>query len=100
MQERKERGLCYNCDEKFQPGHKCSRPRLFLLEGVELDELEEIQVEEVFPKEETEAEPQEAELLGISLHALHALACLGMSCCTKSHVGDGEDRGATCSGSH
>jgi hypothetical protein len=74
MQERKERGLCYNCDEKFQPGHKCSRPRLFLLEGVELDELEEIQVEEVFPKEETEAEPQEAELLGISLHALHALA--------------------------
>jgi hypothetical protein len=24
MQERREKGLCYNCDEKFQPGHRCS----------------------------------------------------------------------------
>lgn len=38
MQERREKGLCYNCDEKFQADHRCSRPRLFLLEGVELHE--------------------------------------------------------------
>jgi len=24
MQERRENGLCYNCDEKFQPGHRCN----------------------------------------------------------------------------
>jgi hypothetical protein len=62
--------MCYNWDEKFQPGHRCSRPRLFLLEGVELGELEEIMVEEIVHKEELECEPQEAGLLGISLHAL------------------------------
>jgi len=70
MQERREKGLCYNCDEKFQPGHRCNRPRLFLLEGVELGEPEEIRVEEVEPEEESEGEPQGAELLGISMHAL------------------------------
>jgi len=70
MQERREKGLCYNCDEKFQPGHRCNRPRLFLLEGVELEGPEEIRVEEVVQKEEPEAVPQEAELPGISLHAL------------------------------
>lgn len=70
MQEMKEKGLCYNCDEKFQPGHRCSRPRLFLLEGVTLEESEEIRVEEVVQEEEVEVESQEAELLGISLHAL------------------------------
>jgi hypothetical protein len=45
MQEMREKGLCYNCDEKFQPGHRCNRPRLFLLEGVEFEEPEEIRVE-------------------------------------------------------
>jgi hypothetical protein len=70
MQERREKGLCYNCDEKFQSGHRCNRPRLFLLEGVELGESEEIRVEEVLQKEEPECETQEVELLGISLYAL------------------------------
>jgi hypothetical protein len=41
-----------------------------LLEGVELGEPEEIRVEEVVPEEEPEGEPQGAELLGISMHAL------------------------------
>jgi hypothetical protein len=70
MQERREKGICYNSDEKFQPGHRCSRPRLFLLEGVELEEPEEIRVEEIIQEEETEVGSQEAELLGISLHSL------------------------------
>ncbi len=41
-----------------------------MLEGVELGEPEEIRVEEVEPEEESEGEPQGAELLGISMHAL------------------------------
>ncbi|XP_014511566.1 uncharacterized protein LOC106770264 [Vigna radiata var. radiata] len=30
MLSRREKGLCYNCDEKFHPGHKC-KARFFLL---------------------------------------------------------------------
>nr|XP_023903579.1 uncharacterized protein LOC112015403 [Quercus suber] len=36
MKERKKRGFCYNCDEKWAPGHKCKQATLFLLEGVEV----------------------------------------------------------------
>jgi hypothetical protein len=25
LQSRRERGLCYNCDDRFQPGHRCRR---------------------------------------------------------------------------
>ena len=34
MEERRKKGLCYNCDEKFQPGHHCKYAKLFLLEGL------------------------------------------------------------------
>lgn len=33
MKERRERGLCYNCDEKFSPGHRCKVQKLYLMEG-------------------------------------------------------------------
>ena len=33
MTERREKGLCYNCDEKWGNGHKCKSARLFLMEG-------------------------------------------------------------------
>ena len=38
MEERKKRGLCYNCDDIWVPGHKCKNVTLFLLEGVEMDQ--------------------------------------------------------------
>jgi len=31
VQERRALGICYNCDEKFIPGHKCSTGRFLLL---------------------------------------------------------------------
>ncbi|RVW74901.1 hypothetical protein CK203_054589 [Vitis vinifera] len=31
MKERRDKGLCFNCDEKFAPGHRCKK--LFLIEG-------------------------------------------------------------------
>ena len=34
MEERRRKGLCFNCDEKFQPGHQCKLAKLFLLEGL------------------------------------------------------------------
>ena len=30
--EHKEKGLCYYCNEKFVPGHRCERPQLFMIE--------------------------------------------------------------------
>ena len=32
MQERQEKGLCYNCDEKFTRGHRCVQKKLYLLD--------------------------------------------------------------------
>ncbi|XP_058783964.1 uncharacterized protein LOC131658715 [Vicia villosa] len=31
IQERRAQGLCFNCDEKFIPGHKCSTGRFLIL---------------------------------------------------------------------
>lgn len=31
--ERRDKGLCYNCDEKFLPGYKCKVQKLILMEG-------------------------------------------------------------------
>lgn len=67
MQERRDKGLCYNCDEKYHAGHRCNRPKLYLLEGVEIGGDQEESEEEI---EEQEQQIQTAELLVISVHAL------------------------------
>jgi hypothetical protein len=36
MKERREKGLCYYCDDHWIPGHKCKSPRLYLLSGLHL----------------------------------------------------------------
>lgn len=46
MAARREKGLCFNCDSKFTPGHKCN-PSLFLCLMIEQDEIP--QLEEEFP---------------------------------------------------
>ncbi|KAF2310238.1 hypothetical protein GH714_007361 [Hevea brasiliensis] len=53
MQNRRAKGLCFNCDEKFVPGHGCTKPQLLLLDGgFDIDDDDE------------DGEPE------ISLHAL------------------------------
>ncbi|GJY20360.1 transposon ty3-G gag-pol polyprotein [Tanacetum coccineum] len=39
--ERREKGLCYYCDERYTPGHKCSKPQLFMISDVSEVEDEE-----------------------------------------------------------
>jgi hypothetical protein len=46
MKERRDKGLCYNCDEKWNPAHKCKPPKLFLMHGC--DSFSEEKLEEVF----------------------------------------------------
>ncbi|KAK4567431.1 hypothetical protein RGQ29_003280 [Quercus rubra] len=42
MQARRDKGLCYNCDEKFVPGHKCKNQQVYMLETMlELEDVEE-----------------------------------------------------------
>ncbi|CAB4265105.1 unnamed protein product [Prunus armeniaca] len=57
LKERRDKGLCYNCDEKFSPGHHCKK--LFLIEGCWSNEendakdvdTHEVELgEEVFPE--------------------------------------------------
>ncbi|KAJ4969772.1 hypothetical protein NE237_002871 [Protea cynaroides] len=38
MQDRRDKGLCYNCDEKFVLGHRCKHRQLFLLEYTSEDD--------------------------------------------------------------
>ena len=70
MQERKEKRLCYLCDEKYQARHRCNMPRLYLLEGMEFEEDEGLEEEGITgQREEIPAAPR-AELLSIFLHAI------------------------------
>jgi hypothetical protein len=39
MEERRKKGLCYNCDAKWQYGRRCQNPKLFLLEALEVLEV-------------------------------------------------------------
>jgi hypothetical protein len=42
QEERRRKGLCYNCDEKYTRGHNRVCQRLFLLEGIEEDDVDDI----------------------------------------------------------
>lgn len=35
MKERRDKGLCYHCDSKWNPGHKCPNLKVFMVEGSE-----------------------------------------------------------------
>ena len=37
IEEKREKGLCFNCDSKYSRGHKCSEKKLFYIEGEEED---------------------------------------------------------------
>ncbi|XP_016172540.1 uncharacterized protein LOC107614929 [Arachis ipaensis] len=39
IKQRREKGLCYYCDEKYSVGHKCKSSFLLLVGGEEMDEL-------------------------------------------------------------
>ncbi|PKI64050.1 hypothetical protein CRG98_015582 [Punica granatum] len=58
MQRHREHNLCFNCDEKFILGHRCSRIKAMLIEVVEEDEGKAIE------------EPLTEETEHISIHTL------------------------------
>ena len=44
MEERRKKGLCYYCDEKWQPKHKCKGLKLFMID--EVQEVSQVEVGE------------------------------------------------------
>ena len=46
MQRRRERGLCFRCEEKWQFGHVCRNPQLQVLIAAEDEEEEDVAVED------------------------------------------------------
>jgi hypothetical protein len=41
LEERKEKGLCANCDNKYSKGHKCGENKLFYIHCEEEEEQEQ-----------------------------------------------------------
>jgi hypothetical protein len=41
LEERKEKGLCFNCDSKYSKGHKCGENKLFYIDCKEEEEQEQ-----------------------------------------------------------
>ncbi|PKI53799.1 hypothetical protein CRG98_025805 [Punica granatum] len=46
MDEKRAKNLCLWCEEKFVPGHKCSRRQAFLIEVEAVEEDQEVSTEE------------------------------------------------------
>jgi hypothetical protein len=73
MNECQLKGLCYNCDDKYFPRHKCKEQKLFMVifEDVAYKEAKVSPMEELPPTDDTTLfpDPLEVEPL-ISLHAL------------------------------
>lgn len=64
LKDRRDRGLCFNSDDKFSPGHRCKK--LFWIEGV-YEEEEKTQIKEGVTEQVFD---EEYEILEISLHAI------------------------------
>ena len=68
MQARREKGLCYNCDERFRPGHRCKKQQIFVLETMDETEENSRAVELDLELEASQT------VLEISLHALSGVS--------------------------
>ncbi|KAJ4809119.1 polyprotein [Rhynchospora pubera] len=67
MQLRRQQGLCFNCDDKFAPGHRCKgKSMLLYLEGIEADsgDHDNQNLTSIEPEEQTEPEISLNALLG------------------------------------
>jgi hypothetical protein len=67
LSDRRSRGLCFNCDDKFSQGHRCKK--LFLIEGIYEDgegSMEEDSTKEQWPEDD-------ADVPEISLHAISGI---------------------------
>lgn len=65
-EERRQKGLCYYCDEKFSKGHECKNPQNFLMVadmGTEFVEYEEEPKYDVYPEDVEDVCQEEVAML-------------------------------------
>ncbi|MCI02593.1 retrovirus-related pol polyprotein from transposon opus, partial [Trifolium medium] len=74
LQARRDKGLCYNCDERFQPGHRCKRQfHLLIVEPEDsistevVSALQTLEGDDPVEQDLPDPDPDPAQ---ISLHAL------------------------------
>eukprot|EP00253_Pinus_taeda_P019071 PITA_19071 len=71
MAERRKQGLCYYCDEKYYPSHKCKEPKFFQIDATDYNSTEEDPpLEEHEPLEDDNQQDNVSDKPVISLHAL------------------------------
>ncbi|XP_035551104.1 uncharacterized protein LOC118349683 [Juglans regia] len=68
MQERRNKGLCYFCEDKWHQGHKCIKPNIYVLEGMNI--LDDETIEDQDKEEIVEEEIQHGDIASISLQAI------------------------------
>lgn len=74
MKERREKGLCYNCEEKFSPGHRCKTQKLYLLDGTQTEEEDGTEQEEAIEARQGEVSMSETvDFPEISLHVISGM---------------------------
>jgi hypothetical protein len=62
MQQRREKRLCFNCNERYTPGHRCAVLRLFIIEA-EAEDNDSSEGEAITNEDDDSRNPT------ISLHA-------------------------------
>jgi len=73
LQSRREKNLCYYCDERYRPGHKCKREFMLLIaepDDPAMDELDLSLLHIDDPTPNNPPEPPDTTAAQISLHAL------------------------------
>jgi hypothetical protein len=76
LQIRREKGLCYNCDDKFAPGHRCKRLFNILIGFPETqveDNLLTLALVESASTSETQPDPEQDPAVDSAQISLHAL---------------------------
>ncbi|KAF5447056.1 hypothetical protein F2P56_032635 [Juglans regia] len=73
MQERRKKGLCYFCEEKYYQGHKCAKPRVYVLEGMDLSQMESCESEEETEQSEENDSQQMKGVAGVAAISIQAL---------------------------
>ncbi|KAF5471969.1 hypothetical protein F2P56_008726 [Juglans regia] len=71
MDDKRKKGLCFHCDEKWNPNHTCKNPKVYIMQGDNEDKVEDNAVlrEESVP-ETQELDLQDSEVLEVSIHAI------------------------------
>ncbi|XP_078438320.1 uncharacterized protein LOC144708753 [Wolffia australiana] len=71
FQKRREKGLCYNCNEKFSPGHQCKKTLQFFIVAEEDKEIGE--EEHIVQDIKVGKEPEEEEQLLLAQVSLNTM---------------------------